>query len=117
MKLPKIQLSKKPTYIKVAEDVDFYELFQKIEQAFDNCFIFESLGENGNFSRYSIIGFAPQYIISARENILCINNKKYKVKNPYFALREIMPQDAIARNYAGGLVGYVSYEAINYFEP
>ena len=33
------------------------------------------------------------------------------------ALRSIMPNHTIAKNYAGGLVGYLSYEAVNYFEP
>lgn len=116
-KLPKIKISKKPTYLKFAEDIDFYELFQKIEQQFNTCFIFESLGEEGNFSRYSIIGFAPLTIISARENNLIIDGKIYPVKNPYFALRDTMPLQTIARNYAGGLIGYLSYEAVNYFEP
>lgn len=116
MKLPKIDLSKKPNYIKIAEDINFYGLFQKIEQAFDTCFIFESLGEEGDLSRYSIIGFDPEHSISARENILHFDDQKYTVKNPYYALREIIPQDAISREYAGGLVGYLNYDCINYFE-
>ncbi|MDO8577157.1 MAG: anthranilate synthase component I family protein [Candidatus Daviesbacteria bacterium] len=116
-KLPKIQISRKPTYIKFAEDVDFYKLFQKIEQQFDTCFIFESLGEEDQFSRYSIIGFNPSFIVSARGNNLKIGKKIYPVKNPYFALRKIMPSQTITRNYAGGLIGYLSYETLNYFEP
>jgi anthranilate synthase component 1 len=28
-----------------------------------------------------------------------------------------MPEDVISRNYAGGLVGYLSYDSMNYFEP
>src|SRR3989344_9478991 len=116
-KLPKIKIPKKPTYLKFAEDIDFYELFQKIETEFDTCFIFESLGEEGKFSRYSIIGFDPPSIISARGNNLKIDDKIYSVKNPYFALREIMPPQTITKNYAGGLIGYLSYETVNYFEP
>lgn len=116
-KLPKIKINKKPTYIKLAQDVDFYELFQKIEERFDTCFILESLGEQAMFSRYSIIGFDPDHIISAKDNNLKIDNTLYSVNNPYFALREIMPEQTIAREYAGGLVGYLSYEALNYFEP
>ncbi|MEK7078927.1 MAG: anthranilate synthase component I family protein [Patescibacteria group bacterium] len=116
-KIPKISLSQKPNYIKLAEDMDFYELFQKIEQKFNICFIFESLGEEEKFSRYSIIGFDPVHMISARGNKLTIDQKSYSVNNPYMALRSIMPNHTIAKNYAGGLVGYLSYEAVNYFEP
>ncbi len=117
MKLPKIVLNKKPTYIKFAQNLDFFELFSKLEKEFDNCFIFESLGEQGHLSRYSIMGFDPAHIISAKENTLRFDDQSYEVENPYFALREIVPQSAISRNYAGGLIGYLAYEAINYFEP
>jgi anthranilate synthase component I len=115
--LPKIKIGQKPSFVTFARDVDFYELFQKIEQEFDTCFIFESLGEEGKFSRYSIIGFDPQHVISARENVLRIDSERYPVDNPYDALRQIMPQQTITREYAGGLVGYLSYDAVNYFEP
>jgi len=115
--IPKITISKKPTYVKLAEDIDFYELFRKIEAQFNTCFILESLGEQAMFSRYSIIGFDPDHIISARENDLSIDGIIYHVTNPYSALRDIMPSQTIAREYAGGLVGYISYDALNYFEP
>jgi anthranilate synthase component 1 len=114
--LPKITIGLKPVYKKIAENVDFFALFQKIEQEFSTCFLFESLGKEGKFSRYSIMGFAPEQVISARENILKINSEEYKVTNPYEALRQMMPCQTITREYAGGLVGYMSYDAVNYFE-
>src|SRR3990167_497863 len=115
--IPRIKILQKPTYVKIAEGVDFFDLFKKIERRFETCFIFESLGEDGKFSRYSIIGFDPSHIISARGNVLTIGGKSHKVANPYYALRDIMPAHTIGRNYDGGLVGYLSYEALNYMEP
>lgn len=115
--LPKIQIGKKPNYLKFGEDMDFYALFEKIEREFKTCFILESLGEEEKFSRYSIIGFDPKYIISARGNNLKVDGKTYEVENPYYALREMMPEETIARSYAGGLIGYLNYDAINYMEP
>ena len=115
--LPKIKLSQKPTYVTFAQDVDFFGLFRKIERHFSTCFLFESLGEEEKFSRYSIIGFSPTHVISARGKSLIFDGKKYPVDNPYGALRDVMPSQTIARNYAGGLVGFISYEAVNYFEP
>ncbi len=116
-KLPTIQLKGQPTYVKLAEDADFFGLFQKIEQRFDTCFIFESLGEEGKFSRYSILGFDPAHIVSARGKELIVDGTSYEVDNPYFALRGIMPPPTIARNYAGGLIGYMGYESSEYLEP
>lgn len=117
MKLPKLQLAQKPTYVKVSDQVDFFALFAAIEKEFETCFLFESLGEQGSFSRYSIIGFDPAHRIGAKENTLFFDGKAFVVKNPYAAIAEIVPQHAIAKSYAGGLVGYLSYEALNYFEP
>ncbi|MBT3261659.1 anthranilate synthase component I family protein [bacterium] len=117
MKFPKITLPQKPTHIKCASDIGFFTLFQKIDQKFENCFLFESLGEHSHTSRYSIIGFDPQHIFSGKKNTLTIDKKSYKVKNPYYELRQIIPQNIISSNYAGGLVGYLSYDAVNYFEP
>lgn len=115
-RLPKIQLKTKPTYLKFAEGIDLFGLFQKIEQQFENCFIFESLGEQGHLSRYSILGFDPKYIITTSGKDFLFNDKVFKLKNPYYALREVVPQNAISKNYAGGLIGFLSYEAINLFE-
>lgn len=114
--MPRISLSKKPTYLKIAEGLDFFKLFAKIEEKYKTCFLFESLGEQSTHSRYSIIGFDPAHIISAKENVLTFDKQKFEVKNPYFALREIVPNDVISKSYAGGLIGYLSYEALNFFE-
>lgn len=114
--LPKIILTKKPTYLKIAEGLDLFDVFSRIENEFETCFILESLGEQNSLSRYSIVGFDPSHIISAKGKDLYFDGKKYEVENPYFALRKIVPQDAITKFYAGGLIGHIGYEAVNYFE-
>jgi len=117
MKIPKIKIGQKPNYVKLAVGVDFFDLFKKIERRFKTCFIFESLGEEGKFARYSILGFEPAHLVSGRGKELTIDGKNYSVPNSYYALRDIMPKATIGRNYDGGLVGYLSYEAINLMEP
>ena len=119
----KIIIEGKPKYIKLGDDYNFFSIFKKIEKNYKNCFLFESLGEESNVSRFHIIGFDPKYIISSdnrKELIITdvINNQeeKYFCKNPYFTLRDIIPQNIISRKYAGGLVGFISYDSINYFE-
>ena len=123
-KIPsKIKIEGKPKYIKLSDDYNFFSIFKKIEKNFNNCFLFESLGEESNISRFHIIGFEPRYIIfSDNKNELIINDtfnnkvEKYFCNNPYFTLREIIPQNIISRKYAGGLVGFISYDSINFFE-
>ncbi|WP_081813268.1 chorismate-binding protein [Methylobacter tundripaludum] len=122
--IPKIQLPGKSNYIKLSEDDCFFELFRKIEKKYQHCFLFESLGEESGVSRNHIIGFDPAQIVYAEDkHTLCITDtrtektEQYQCENSYYALREIVPQDIISRRYAGGLVGYLGYDTINFFEP
>lgn len=118
----KIALARKAKYIKIAEDCDFFELFQKIEKRFDHCFLLESLGEDSHMARHSILGFDPMKLVYANGNTLTIEERdgskeEYESDNPYYLLRDLIPQDIISRKFAGGLTGYLGYDAMNYFEP
>ena len=119
----KIIIQGKPKYVKIGDEYDFFELFVKIEQNFKNCFLFESLGEESNISRYHIVGFNPKYLVySEQKDQLIIEDtsngkiEKYICDNPYYELRTIIPQNIISRKYAGGLVGFIGYDSINFFE-
>ena len=119
----KIIIQGKPKYVKIGDEYDFFQLFIKIEQNFKNCFLFESLGEESNISRYHIVGFNPKYLVySEQKNQLIIEDtsngkiEKYVCDNPYYELRTIIPQNIISRKYAGGLVGFIGYDSINFFE-
>ncbi|WP_010324758.1 anthranilate synthase component I family protein [Marinobacterium stanieri] len=118
----RITLPRKPHYVTLAADIDFFGLFKKIEKRFDNCFMLESLGEESFLSRHSIIGFDPEQILWATEGELHVQSRdgevqSYASDNPYYLLRDIVPQDIISRKYAGGLTGYIGYDCMNYFEP
>ncbi|MCB1142801.1 MAG: anthranilate synthase component I family protein [Leptospiraceae bacterium] len=117
MDLPVIQLNRKPRYLKIQEKINFLSLFQVIEKDNENCFFLESLDQDNYNSRYSIIGFQPEGLITSRGDELHWNGKTYHFSNPYWELRKLMPPPNLSRDYAGGLVGYLSYEAMNYFEP
>ena len=117
-----IKLPRKPHYVTMTADCDFFALFKKIEKRFTNCFYLESLGEDSHIARHSIIGFDPEQQLYANDNTLTIESRDgkclhYQSENPYYLLREIVPQDIISRKYAGGLTGYIGYDSMNYFEP
>lgn len=119
---PRIELPRKPKYVNISSDCDFFGMFKKVEKQFDNCFMLESLGEESYISRHSIIGFDPEKLLWAEGNTLWIEERDgskaaYESENPYYLLRSIVPQNIISRGYAGGLTGYIGYDAMNYFEP
>ncbi|MEX0584797.1 MAG: anthranilate synthase component I family protein [Natronospirillum sp.] len=115
-------LPRKPHYVKLAADCDFFLLFKKIERRFSTCFMLESLGEDSHIARHSLIGFDPEKVIYANGTTLSIEARdgsveQFESDNPYYLLRELMPQNIISRQYAGGLTGYLGYDAMHYFEP
>lgn len=121
---PSITIHSKPTLVKLAENISFFELFQRIEQKYENCYLLESLGEESFVSRHHFIGFDPQHIIFARDShTLSITDTKmgttvdYPCDNPYHALQKMTPQHVITRNHSGGLVGYLGFDCVNFFEP
>lgn len=118
----RISLPRKPKYVTISSDCDFFGLFKKIEKRFDNCFMLESLGEESFISRHSIIGFDPEKLIWAEGKQLFIQERdgsteSYESDNPYYLLRDIVPQNILSRGFAGGLTGYIGYDSMNYFEP
>lgn len=118
----RLPLPRKPHYVKIAEDCDFFLLFKKIEKRFDRCFLLESLGEDSHMARHSLIGFDPIKQLYANNNVLTIEERNgdcqhYESDNPYYLLRDFLPQNVISRQFAGGLTGYLGYDAMNYFEP
>lgn len=117
-----IRVPRKPQYVTVTSEGDFFNVFKKVAAEYDHCFMLESLGEDSHISRHSLIGFDPQQTISARGQELTIedrdgNVETYTSDNPYYLLRELVPQNVLSRKYAGGLIGYIGYDAMNYFEP
>lgn len=97
--------------------MDMIDLYRLIEREYETSFFLESLGGNSYDSRYAVIGFNPVHIFEGKGNQLIINGIPREVENPYYSLREFLPTDVLSVNYAGGLVGYLGYESMNYFEP
>ena len=56
---------RKPRYRNITEDIDFFELFRRVESRFDNCFLLESLGEDGERARTHVMGFDPCMLVYA----------------------------------------------------
>ena len=81
-----------------------------------NTFLLESVEGNKNFARYSFIGFNPNKIIKTGDkekfkNIDPLNKLKEQLENIKTPKLEGLPE------FNSGAVGFISYEAVSYFEP
>ena len=96
------------------------ELFKILYDEYDNVFLFESLEKDNKLSRYSIIGFDPIAVITAHNNNVTIklndDTIEYESTNPFIDLKELINNDMNRSGFCGGLIGYISYESIKYFE-
>lgn len=123
-----VKLDKLGSYQEEKIDISLsaFEVFKRLYPDCENIFLLESLGEEGKYNRFSYVGFDPLFIISAQNNQITINDKQYKVGNPYDVLStfsKLFDKKANERclpagrqGYIGGLVGFFSHEATKYFE-
>src|SRR5512141_1968678 len=92
-------------------------------------FLLESVEGGERIARYSFIGVAPraQYVLRANEveiiegdlrHIVTLDRGADPTRFLQSELRrfEAIPQDGLPR-FIGGLVGYLGFEAVRYFEP
>ena len=102
-----------------------FEIFSHIFDFFDSTFIFESLSGPKELAETSIIGFRPSFLVKCNSKNFIVFNKNKKiiktlqVTEPLSQLRSILPKihpPNINSRYIGGAVGYISYEAIRFWE-
>jgi anthranilate synthase component 1 len=107
---------------KIDTDRDPFDIFKQIYANYEDVFILESLTGPKELSEFSVIGFDPEFTIKCdRRKFQIYQNEKivYKkqVKDPLLELRQILPLiDEKKLRYIGGAVGYVSYDAIKFWE-
>ena len=110
---------------KLSTNKNPFEIYSAIFHFFDSTFIFESLSGPKELAEISIIGFNPNFTVQCNsKNFVIFNRNKQIVKNlkvsePLSQLRSILPKISppnIDYRYIGGAVGYISYEAIKFWE-
>ncbi len=90
-----------------------------LRQKYNNCFLLESAARGDlRFSRFSFLGFDPEEFIEIKGNEAIINGKKEAVDDPFTLLAEYSNRYKCDFQFpfSGGLVGYISYDAIRYIE-
>jgi anthranilate synthase component 1 len=107
---------------KIDTDKNPFEIFKQIYMNYENVFILESLTGPKELSEFSVIGFNPEFTVKCDKEKFQIYRKgkiisEKRVKDPLAELRRILPivNDKKLR-YIGGAVGYVSYDAIKFWE-
>ncbi len=97
----------------------------RLKKVSRHCFMLESAEADKKWGRYTFLGFEPTLEISCRNGLLRVKSGvelTERVESPAAAIRKIIednrtPQLKNMPPFAGGLVGYFSYDYIKYSEP
>jgi|Deesub1362A_J573_1020465.scaffolds.fasta_scaffold00622_12 anthranilate synthase component 1 len=88
------------------------------------AFLLESVEKDASIGRYSLLGFSPESLISVKDGVLSVVGKENlikKVTDPFKEVENLLPSGSTARTvpfpFVGGIVGYLSYDLIRYYEP
>jgi len=115
-------MENEPIYETINTKLNPFEIFKKLYAFYNDIFIFESLDGPKELIKSSIIGFEPKYKIKCLSKKLLIFNKGKKIDeiaiiDPLDKIKEFFT--SVKNNdyrYVGGLVGYINYESIKYWE-
>lgn len=96
------------------------DVFLKICEKCECAFLLESIDGDysGKSARFSFIGYDPIAMFKAKDGVLEIGGFRLRVEDPLIALRDILSVGSSSRDfrYVGGAVGYISYDAVRYWE-
>ena len=125
--LKKLKENKEYTLAPVSMEIlsDFItpiEAMRILKATSTHAYLLESAKANENWGRYTFLGFEPELSISCIDGKMNVDGKEFTCSDPTNYLRELLkkyksPRIASLPPFTGGLVGYFSFDFINYKEP
>lgn len=126
-KLQKLKENKEYTLAPISMEIlsDFItpiEAMRILKAASTHAYLLESAKANENWGRYTFLGFEPELSISCIDGKMNVDGKEFECSDPTNYLRELLkkyksPRVSSLPPFTGGLVGYFSFDFINYKEP
>jgi anthranilate synthase component 1 len=100
------------------------ELFLEVQERFDYAYLLESMVGPEKLAQFSFIGFEPRDIVTGKNGLVKINRWDLdeeiiiKTDDPIDVLEEIVINENHHQNFRfiGGALGYISYDAVRYWE-
>lgn len=103
------------------------QVLRKLKKVSDHVFLLESVEDSRQWGRYSFLGYNPTLEISSKGKELLITDENgaqtsMETTNPSTYIRKLVEENRApklkdAPTFTGGLVGYFSYDYMQYGEP
>ena len=114
LKIKQIKITAKPL-----------EIFSKLQKQHQTTYLLESIEGPKKLAKYSFIGFDPKITIETTTGKTRINNQRngqttrQKTSDPLQIVEKLLKNEEVANSkfrFVGGAVGYISYDAVRYWE-
>jgi len=101
------------------------EIFSKLQKKYQTTYLLESIEGPKKLAQYSFIGFDPKITFQTKNGKAQIKNEKTlettteQTSDPLKTLEQLIKNEAISNTefrFVGGAVGYISYDAVRYWE-
>ena len=101
------------------------EALRALQTISDHCFLLESAEESRQWGRYTFLGYDPSMELTCTGHTLTIRaggTVRVETKHPGKYIKQVIRENRAPRveglpPFTGGLVGYFSYDYIQYAEP
>ena len=98
------------------------EALDILKNVSSHCYLLESAKQDETWGRYTFLGFDPKLEITCRNGEMKVGSVRFHTENPSDAIRQVLadyrsPRFSYLPPFAGGLVGYFSYDYLGYSEP
>lgn len=109
-------------YSDVKTPIEVLRILQTVSK---HCFMLESLESSRSWGRYTFLGFDPKLELTCKNGEMTIRSGMkltFQTTHPREMIQQILEENRSPRlpelpPFAGGLVGYFSYDYIQYSEP
>lgn len=98
------------------------EVLRKLKNVSSHTYILESAEAQEKWGRYTFLGYDPKLEITCRNGHMKVGDLEFETTDPGSHIRQILAKYRAPRMdylppFAGGLVGYFSYDYLKYSEP
>ena len=97
-------------------------VLQKLKNVSDHCYLLESAEAQEHWGRYTFLGYDPTMEITCSNGHMKVGALRFETDDPGRYIRQVLAEYRAPRfdylpSFAGGLVGYFSYDYLKYSEP
>ena len=101
------------------------ETLRILQNVSRHCFMLESVEDTKKWGRYTFLGFDPKLELTCRGGKMTVSSAyrtQSETANPNLYIRQVLEENKSPKldwlpPFAGGLVGYFSYDYVKYCEP